>query len=76
MYDFDDIKKHGAKIKISFSVKSHIYQQMRFISTLQITKIYVKTYIKTAPTCFGLRPSPGSLRPDDGRSCNVNFSDL
>ena len=24
-------------------------------------KIYIKIYIKTAPTCFGLRPSSGSL---------------
>jgi hypothetical protein len=25
------------------------------------SKIYIKTYIKIAPTCFGLRPSSGSL---------------
>ena len=24
-------------------------------------KIYIKTYIKISPTCFGLRPSSGSL---------------
>jgi len=38
-----------------------IYQQMHFISVLENIKIYIKTYIKIAPTCFGLRPSSGSL---------------
>jgi hypothetical protein len=28
---------------------------------LENTKIYIKTYIKIAATCFGLRPSSGSL---------------
>jgi hypothetical protein len=28
---------------------------------LENSKIYIKTYIKIAPTCFGLRPSSGSL---------------
>ena len=41
--------------------KSFIYQQMRFVSVLENIKIYIKTYIKIAPTCFGLRPSSGSL---------------
>ena len=35
---------------------------MHFISVLENIKIYIKTYIKIAPTCFGLRPSSGSLR--------------
>jgi len=34
---------------------------MHFISVLENIKIYVKTYVKIAPTCFGLRPSSGSL---------------
>ena len=37
--------------------ESFIYQQMHFISVLENIKIY----IKTAPTCFSLRPSSGSL---------------
>jgi len=41
--------------------KSFMYQQMHFISFLENIKIYIKTYIKTAPTCFGLQPSSGSL---------------
>jgi hypothetical protein len=44
------------------SSKSYIYQQMHFISVLKLNiKINVKIYIKIAPTCFGLQPSPGSL---------------
>jgi hypothetical protein len=40
---------------------------------LENSKIYIKTYIKIAPTCFGLRPSSEGLHllkcklPDDGR---------
>jgi hypothetical protein len=34
---------------------------MHFISVLENIKIYMKTYIKIAPTCFGPRPSSGSL---------------
>jgi hypothetical protein len=29
---------------------------------LENSKIYIKTYIKIAATCFGLRPSSGSLQ--------------
>jgi hypothetical protein len=43
------------------SSKSVIYQQMHFISVLENIKIFIKTYIKISPTCFGLRPSSGSL---------------
>jgi len=32
-----------------------------FISVLENIKIHVKIFIKNAPTCFGLRPSTGSL---------------
>jgi hypothetical protein len=38
-----------------------IYQQMHFILVLGDIKIYMKIYIKIAPTCFGLRPSSVSL---------------
>jgi hypothetical protein len=34
---------------------------MHFISFSENIKIYIKTYIKIAATCFGLRPSSGSL---------------
>jgi len=42
---------------VLISSKSFIYQQMHFISVLENIKIHNKTYIKIAPTCFGLRPS-------------------
>ena len=42
---------------ILISSESFIYQQMHFISVLENIKIY----IKTAPTCFSLRPPSGSL---------------
>ena len=41
---------------------SLIYQQMYFVSVLENIKLYIKTSIKIAATCFGLRPSSGSLR--------------
>jgi len=34
---------------------------MHYISVLENIKIYIKTYIKIAATCFGLRPSSGIL---------------
>jgi hypothetical protein len=34
---------------------------MHFLLILENTKIYIKTYIKIASTCFGLRPASGSL---------------
>jgi hypothetical protein len=34
---------------------------MHFMSVLENTKIYIKTYIKITPTSFGLRPSSWSL---------------
>jgi hypothetical protein len=33
---------------------------MHFLLILENSKIYIKTYIKIAATCFGLRPSSGS----------------
>ena len=33
---------------------------MHFISVLENIKIYIKTYIKIAATCFGLRPTSGT----------------
>jgi hypothetical protein len=32
-----------------------------FMPVLESIKIYIKSYIKIVPTCFGLRPSSGSL---------------
>jgi hypothetical protein len=34
---------------------------MHFVSALENIKIYIKTNIKIAATCFGLRPSSGIL---------------
>jgi hypothetical protein len=46
---------------ILVSPKFLIHQQMHCLLILENTKIYTKTYIKIAPTCFGLRPSSGGL---------------
>jgi hypothetical protein len=46
---------------ILISPKFFIHQQMHFLLILENSKIYIKTYIKIAPTCFGVRPSLGSL---------------
>jgi hypothetical protein len=35
---------------------------MHYLLILENSKIYIKTYIKIAPTCFGLQPSSGSLQ--------------
>jgi hypothetical protein len=35
---------------------------MHFLFILENSKLYVKTYIKIAPACFGLRPSSESLQ--------------
>ena len=48
-------------IRIKKSSKSFTYQQMHFISVLENIKIYDKICIKIASTCFGIRPSSGSL---------------
>ena len=37
------------------------HQQMHFYSFKEHVKIYIKIHINIAPTCFGLRPSSGSL---------------
>jgi hypothetical protein len=34
---------------------------MHYLLTLENFEIYIKTYIKISPTCFGPRPSSGSL---------------
>ena len=49
--------------------KSFIYQHMHFISVLENIEIYTKTYIKIAATCFGIRPSPGSLHMNLAKVC-------
>ena len=41
--------------------KHFIYQQLHFISVVENIKIYINIYIKTAPTCFGVRPLSESL---------------
>jgi hypothetical protein len=43
-------------------VNKIFHQQMHFLLILENSKIYIKTYIKIAPTCFGLWPSSGSLQ--------------
>jgi hypothetical protein len=35
---------------------------MHYLIILESFKIYIKTYIKIAPTCFGPRPSSGILQ--------------
>ena len=37
------------------------HQQMHFFILKLYIKIYIKIHINIAPTCFGLRPSSGSL---------------
>jgi hypothetical protein len=44
------------------SPKFFIHQQMHFLLISENFKIYIKTHIKIVPTCFGLRPSSGSLQ--------------
>jgi len=34
---------------------------MHYLLNLEKFKIYIKTHINIPPTCFGLRPSSGSL---------------
>jgi hypothetical protein len=46
---------------ILVSPKFFIHQQTHFLLVLENSKIYINTYIKIAPTSFGLRPSSGSL---------------
>jgi hypothetical protein len=46
---------------VLISPKFFIHQQKHFLLILENSKIYIKTDIKIAPTCFGLRPSSGSL---------------
>jgi len=37
------------------------HQQMHFYYLKKHVKFYIKMHINIAPTCFGLRPSSGSL---------------
>jgi hypothetical protein len=37
------------------------HQQMLYLLNLERFKIYTKIHTGVAPTCFGLRPSSGSL---------------
>ena len=64
MYQLNALKTHATGVTSFQHViasKSIIYQQIHFISALENIKIYIKTHIKIAATCFGLRPSSGSL---------------
>jgi hypothetical protein len=36
-------------------------QQMHYLLSLEMFKIYTRIHTNIAPTCFGLRPSSGSL---------------
>jgi hypothetical protein len=52
----DEIGEKG-KQSIQFT-----HQQMHYLLNLERFKIYIKIHTKNiAPTCFGLRPSSGSL---------------
>jgi hypothetical protein len=46
---------------ILISSKSFIHQQMHYLLILESSNVYIKTYTKIAPTCFGPRPSSMSL---------------
>jgi hypothetical protein len=46
---------------ILISSNTFIHQQMHYFLISENSKIYLKTYIEIAPTCFGPRPSSGSL---------------
>jgi hypothetical protein len=48
-------------VNLANTPKFSIHQLMHFLLILENSKIYIQTYIKIAPTCFGLRPSSGSL---------------
>jgi hypothetical protein len=53
-----------ARLRVYFytlSSRFFIHQQMHYLLILENSKIYIKTYIKIAPTCFGPRPSSESL---------------
>ena len=39
----------------------YTHQYMHYLLNLEKFKIYIKRHINIAPTCFGLRPSSGSL---------------
>jgi hypothetical protein len=43
------------------SSKFFIHHQMHYLLVLENSKIYIKTWIKIAPTCFGPRLSSVSL---------------
>jgi len=41
---------------------SSLTNKCTFINLKKHIKLYIKIHINIAPTCFGLRPSAGSLR--------------
>ena len=47
--------------KIAYALVEFTHQQMHFFYFKKRIKIYIKIHINIAPTCFGPRPSSGSL---------------
>jgi len=63
---YEHITEIGAKNFYCCTVHYRIYilfthQQMNFLLDVEKFKIFIKIHINIAPTCFGLRPSSGSL---------------
>ena len=46
---------------VHFDICKFTHQQINFFYLKKHVKIYIKIQINIAPTCFGLRPSSGSL---------------
>jgi hypothetical protein len=55
------LKPSGYYVLICFNIKVFYLPTDALYISLEKVKIYIKTYIKIAPTYFGLRPSSGSL---------------
>jgi hypothetical protein len=51
-----DARIHGYKKRITST-----YQQTHYLLNFERFKIYIKIHTNITPTCFGLRPSTGSL---------------
>jgi hypothetical protein len=43
------------------NIKLFTHQRMHYLLNLERFKLYTRIHINFAPTCFGLRPSSGSL---------------
>jgi hypothetical protein len=62
LYLFTEGKENLREQTVGESHQSFIHQQMHHLLILETSKIYIKIYIKIAPTCFGPRPSSGSVQ--------------